>query len=101
MARIWKGISPTDVITKVPNYAMNGTETVIPSLKPVFKRYKSGGIFKSAFGTDQGVLREKFWRRPTKEEEKKMGIIPKGSNPELVFKFDKNGEKYRIYKAKF
>lgn len=30
-----------------------------------------------------------------------MGIAPKGSNPELYFKFNKNGEKYRMYKHQF
>ena len=30
-----------------------------------------------------------------------MGIVPKGSNPELFFKFNGNGERYRMYKATF
>ena len=52
-------------------------------------------------GTEHGVLSEKFWRRPTKEEERAKGIIPKGSNPELFFKFNKNGKNYRMYKSTF
>ena len=40
----------------------------------------------------------KFWGRPTAAEEKKMGIIKKGSNPELFFKLTNGG---RQYKTKF
>ena len=28
-----------------------------------------------------------------------MRIMPKGSNPELFFKFNINGKRYRMYKA--
>ena len=94
-----KGISPMTVVKKTPDIAMKTAQTLIPSLKPVFHRYKSGDIAKSAVGTEHGVLSEKFWRRPTKEEERAKGIIPKGSNPELFFAFNKNGKKYRMYKA--
>lgn len=86
---------------KVANWTTKGVETLIPSTKPVFKRHWSGDIAKSGFGRDHGIISGKFWRRPTKEEEIKMGIIPKGSNPELFFHFNKNGDKYRMYKAKF
>ena len=48
---------------------MKSTQTLIPSLKPVYDRYKSGDIFKSAFGSKQGIISSKFWRRPTAEEE--------------------------------
>ena len=68
---------------------MSTTQELIPSLKPVYDRYKSGDIMKSAFGSDHGLASGKFWRRPTAAEETKMGIIRKGSNPELFFKFEK------------
>ena len=77
------------VVQKALDIAMKTTQELIPSLKPVFDRYKSGEIFKSAFGSDHGITSSKFWRRPTAAEEKKMGIIRKGSNPELFFKFEK------------
>lgn len=81
---------------------MKTTETLIPSLKPVFDRYKSGDIAKSPFGKEHGILSEKFQRRLTKEEEEaNMEKIPKGSNPELFFKFNKDGRKYRMKKAVF
>ena len=68
-------------------------------MKPVYDRYKCGEIFKSAFGSDHGITSGKFWRRPTASEEKKMGIIKKGSNPELFFKFEKPYR--RMYKTIF
>ena len=64
---------------------MKTTQELIPSLKPVYDRYKSGDIFKSAFGSKHGITSDKFWRRPTGAEEKAMGILRKGSNPELFF----------------
>ena len=99
--RSGKGISPIDVIKKAPDIAMKSTQTLIPSLKPVYDRYKSGDIFKSAFGSKQGITSSKFWRRPTAEEERSKGIIRKGSNPELFFAFDKDGKRFRQYKTKF
>ena len=71
---------------------MSTTQELIPSLKPVYDRYKSGDIMKSAFGPDHGITSSKFWRRPTAAEESKMGIIKKGSNPELFFKFENHIE---------
>ena len=71
------------------------------SLKPVFDRYKSGHIMKSAFGSEHGIASGKFWRRPTAAEEKAQGIIRKGSNPELFFAFNRDGKKFRQYKTKF
>ena len=69
---------------------MKTTQTLIPSLKPVYDRYKSGDIMSSAFGSKQGITSSKFWRRPTPAEEKAKGIIRKGSNPELLFAFNKD-----------
>lgn len=89
------------VVKKAPDIAMKTTQEMIPSLKPVFDRYKSGDIFESAFGNKQGITSKQFWTRPTAEQEKARGIIPKGSNPELFFAFNKNGKKYRQYKSKF
>ena len=80
---------------------MKTTQELVPSLKPVFDRYKSGDILSSAFGSKQGITSKKFWSRPSKEQEKALGIIPKGSNPELFFAFNKDGKKYRQYKSKF
>ena len=94
-----RGISPMTVVKKAPDIAMSTTQELIPSLKPVFERYKSGDIFKSTFGSDHGITSSKFWRRPTAAEEKKMGIIRKGSNPELFFKFEKPSR--RMYKTRF
>ena len=94
-----QGISPMTVVKKVPDIAMKTTQELIPSLKPVFDRCKSGDIFKSAFGSDHGISSSKFWRRPTAAEEKKMGIIKIGSNPELFFKFEKPYR--RMYKTTF
>ena len=99
--RSGKGISPIDVVKKAPDIAMKSTQTLIPSLKPVYDRYKSGDIFKSAFGSKQGITSSKFWRRPTAEEERSKGIIRKGSNPELFFAFDKDGKRFRQYKTTF
>ena len=96
-----KGITPMDVVKKAPDIAMKSTQELIPSLKPVYDRYKSGDIFKSAFGSEQGITSSKFWRRPTAEEEKVKGIIHKGSNPDLFFAFNKDGKKFRQYKTKF
>ena len=92
------GIDPMTVVKKAPGIAMSTTQELIPSLKPVYTRYKSGDIMKSAFGSDHGITSGKFWRRPTAAEEKKMGIIKKGSNPELFFKLTNGG---RQYKSKF
>ena len=93
------GIDPMTVVKKAPDIAMKTTQELIPSLKPVFDRYKSGDIMKSAFGSDHGVTSGKFWRRPTAVEEAKMGIIRKGSNPELFFKFEKPSR--RMKKTRF
>ena len=79
--RSGKGITPMDVVKKAPDIAMKSTQELFPSLKPVYDRYKSGDIFKSAFDSEQGDTSSKFWRRPTAEEEKLKGIIRKGSNP--------------------
>ena len=92
------GIDPMTVVKKAPDIAMTTTQELTPSLKPVYDRYKSGDIFKSAFGSDHGITSSKFWRRPTAAEEKKMGIIKKGSNPELFSKLTNGG---RQYKSKF
>ena len=54
---------------------MKTTQELIPSLKPVYDTYKSGDIFKSAFGSEQGITSSKFWRRPTATEERSKGII--------------------------
>ena len=80
---------------------MKTTQELIPSLKPVYDRYKSGDIIKSAFGSEHGITSSKFWRRPTAEEEKAKGIIRKGSNPELFFAFNKDGKRFRQYKSTF
>ena len=96
-----KGITPMVVVKKAPDIAMKTTQTLIPSLKPVYNRYKSGDIFKSAFGIEHGITSSKFWKRLTAAEEKAKGIIRKGSNPELFFAFNKNGKRYRKYKTKF
>ena len=96
-----KGIDPMTVVKKAPDIAMKTTQELIPSLKPVFDRYKSGDIMKSAFGSEHGIMSSKFWRRPTSVEEKAKGIIRKGSNPELFFAFNKDGKKFRQYKTKF
>ena len=93
------GIDPMTVVKKAPEIAMSTTQELIPSLKPVYARYKSGDIMKSAFGTEHGITSEKFWRRPTAAEEKKMGIVEIGSNPELFFKFEKPYR--RMYKTTF
>ena len=87
------------VVKKAPDIAMSTTQELIPSLKPVYDRYKSGDIMKSAFGSEHGITSGKFWRRPTAAEESKMGIIRKGSNPELFFKFEKPYR--RMYKTTF
>ena len=93
------GIDPMTVVKKTPDIAMSTTQELIPSLKPVYDRYKSGDIIKSAFGSDHGITSGKFWRRPTAAEEAKMGIIKKGSNPELFFKFEKPSR--RMKKSRF
>ena len=61
----------------------------------------SGDIFKSAFGSKQGITPEKFWRRPTDEKEQAKGIVRKGSNPDLFFAFNKDGKRYRMKKEVF
>ena len=96
-----RGIDPITVVKKAPDVAMKTTQELIPSLKPVYDRYKSGDIFKSAFGSEHGTTSSRFWRRPTAAEEKAKGIIRKGSNPELFFAFHKDGKKFRKYKTKF
>ena len=73
--RSGKGISPMTVVKKAPDIAMKTTHELIPSLKPVYDRYKSGDIFKSAFGSEQGITSSKFWRQPTAEEEKAKVVI--------------------------
>ena len=73
---------------------MKTTQTLIPSLKLVYDRYKSGDIFKSAFGSKQGITSQKFWRRPKAEGEKSKGIIRRGSNSKLFFAFNKNPEAF-------
>ena len=70
-----KGITPIDVVKKAPDIAMKSTQELIPSLKPVYDRYKSGDIFKSAFGSEQGITSSKFWRQPTAEKEKSKVVI--------------------------
>ena len=71
--RSGRGIDPMTVVKKAPDIAMKTTQELFPSLKPVYDRYKSGEIFKSAFGSDHGITSSKFWRRPTAAEEKKNG----------------------------
>ena len=80
---------------------MKTTQELIPSLKPVYDRYKYGDVLKSAFGSEHGVMSSKFWRRPTAAEEKAKGIISKGGSPELFFAFNRDGKKFRQYKTKF
>ena len=80
---------------------MKSTQELIPSLKPVYDRYKSGDIFKSAFGSEQGITSSKFCRRPRAEEEKAKGIIRKFSNPELFFAFNKDAKTFRQHKSTF
>ena len=55
-----RGISPVTVVTKTPGIAMKTAQTLIPSVKPVFDRYKSGDMAKYAFGTEHGILSENF-----------------------------------------
>ena len=80
---------------------MKTTQELIPSLKPVYDRYKYGDVLKSAFGSEHGVMSSKFWRWPTAAEEKAKGIISKGGSPELFFAFNRDGKKFRQYKTKF
>ena len=80
---------------------MKTTQGLIPSLKPVYDRYKSGDVLKSAFGSEHGVMSSKFWRRLTAAEKKAKGIIRKGGSPELFFAFNRDGKKFRQYKTKF
>ena len=96
-----KGIDPMTVVKKAPDIAMKTTQELIPSLKPVYDRYKSRDTMKFAFGREHGVMSSKFWRRPTAAEEKAKGIIRKGSNPELFFAFNKDGKRFRQYKSTF
>ena len=96
-----RGIDPITVVKKAPDIAMKTTQTLIPSLKPVYDRYKSGDIMKCAFGSEHGITSSKFWRRPTAAEEKAKGIIRKGSSPELFFAFNKDGKRFRQYKTTF
>ena len=67
--RSGKGIDPMTVVKKAPDIAMKTTQELIPTLKPVYDRYKSGDIMKSAFGSEHGAMSSKFWRRPTAAEE--------------------------------
>ena len=90
--RSGKGIDPMTVVKKAPDIAMKTTQELIPSLKPVYDRYKSGDVVKSAFGSEHGVTSSKFWRWPTAAEEKAKGIIRKGKSPELFFAFKKDGK---------
>ena len=90
--RSGKGIDPMTVVKKAPDIAMKTTQELIPSLKPVYDRYKSGDVLKSAFGSEHGVMSSKFWRRPTAAEEKAKGIIRKGGSFELFFAFNKSGK---------
>ena len=96
-----RGIDPMTVVKNAPDIAMKTTQELIPSLKPVYDRYKSGDIMKSAFGSEHGITSSKFWRRPTAAEEKAKGIIRKGSHPELFFAFNKDGKRFRQYKTTF
>ena len=80
---------------------MKTTQELIPSLKPVYDRYKSGDIMKSAFGSEHGITSSKFLRRPTAAEEQAKAIIRKGSNPELFFAFNKDGKRFRQYRSTF
>ena len=80
---------------------METTQELIPSLKPVYDRYKYGDVLKSAFGSEHGVMSSTFWKRPTAAEEKAKGIISKGGSPELFFAFNRDGKKFRQYKTKF
>ena len=66
------------VVKKAPDIAIKTTQELIPSLKPVYDRYKSGDVLKSAFGSEHGVMSSKFWRRPIAAEENAKGIIRKG-----------------------
>ena len=99
--RSGRGIDLMTVVKKAPDIAMKTTQELIPSLKPVYDRYKSGDIMKSAFESEQGVTSSKFWRRLTAAEEKAKGIIRKGGSPELFFAFNKDGKRFRQYKATF
>ena len=99
--RSGKGIDPMTVVKKAPDIAMKTTQELIPALKPVYDRYKSGDVLKSAFGSEHGVMSSKFWRRPTAAEEKAKGTILKGGSPELFFAFNRDGKKFRRYKTKF
>ena len=69
--RSGKGIDPMTVVKKAPDIAMKTTQELIPSLKPVYNRYKSGDVLKSAFGSEHGVMSSKFWRRPSAAESKR------------------------------
>ena len=96
-----RGIYPMTGVKKAPDIAMKTTQELIPSLKPVYDRYKSGDIMKSAFGSEHGITSSKFLRRPTAAEEQAKGIIRKGSNPELFFAFNKDGKRFRQYRSTF
>ena len=58
------GIDPITVVKKAPGIAMSTTQELIPSLKPVYSRYKSGDIMKSAFGPDHGITSGNFGDDP-------------------------------------
>ena len=53
--RSGKGITPMEVVKKALDIALKTTEKLIPSLKPVYDRYKSGAIMSSALGSKQGI----------------------------------------------
>ena len=58
--RSGKGIDPMTVVKKAPDIAIKTTQELIPSLKSVYDRYKSGDIFKSAFGSEHGITSKIF-----------------------------------------
>ena len=87
-----RGITPMTVVKKAPDIAMKTTQELIPPLKPVYDRYKSGDIMKSAFGSDHGNTFSKFWRLPTAAEESKMGIIKKVVIPSYFLNLKKHIE---------
>ena len=98
--RSGKGITPMEVVKKTPDIAMKTTQELLPSLKPVYDRYKSGDM-SPAFGSKQGMTSSKFWSRPPAEEEKAKGMIRKGSNPGEFFAFNKDNQRYRMKRKRF
>ena len=98
-----RGIDPMTVVKKAPDIAMKTTQELIPSLKPVYDRYKSGDIMKSAFGSEHGIIHIVSFGDGQQQRKRKQlkGIIRKGSNPELFFAFNKDGKKFRQNKSTF